>query len=85
VVPATGAHHSQTTDGDGDTHDRYTLEVRGESFDIDWPDFASLHEGAQIPIRVASTQNWAIGASATIGGDRARRSHGQPVLGVQIR
>ena len=57
VVPVTGAHHSESTDSDGDTHDHYTLEVRGESFDIDWGDFASLHEarGSRSASRAGAT------------------------------
>ena len=62
-----GSHHDQTTDSDGDTHDHYVVYLRADAIDVAAGDFGFIHDGKTLPIRVGSNDNWALGASATIG------------------
>jgi UDP-2,3-diacylglucosamine pyrophosphatase LpxH len=66
TVTVDGTNYFQTRDSDGDTNDHYVLALHGDTVEIDESDYAWIRQGMAVPIRVAITGHWALGASATI-------------------
>ncbi len=62
----------QTTDSDGDTHDYYEITVPidtgidDRTINISDDDYRIVATGTRVPIRVASSSNWNLGASPTL-------------------
>lgn len=67
----TNKSYYQTTDSDGDSHDHWSVTLRGEDREIADDDYERVPTRIDIPIRVGSGSNWELGSSATIGIGRA--------------
>jgi hypothetical protein len=55
-----------STDSEGDVTHHHKIELRGAEVEVDDEDYNDIEEGMQLPVRIASTSNWNLGASATL-------------------
>ncbi len=66
VMSVESKRYYYSTDSEGDTTDHHMIKIRGVEVEVDGDDYDRILQGTRLPIRIASSTNWNLGASPTL-------------------